>query len=124
VLIDELGLEGQLTAQDFLSQREALLDALFPTAQLMPGARRLVVSGAPAGRGGTAAAGQGTALLVAACEYRLQCLILGAATPRAAGVQPATPHRMARMPQWPRPAPPPPPTPGVINRRPPCTCPC
>lgn len=35
--IRELHLEGQLTAEDFLAQREQELDALFPTAQLLPG---------------------------------------------------------------------------------------
>jgi hypothetical protein len=35
--IDELQLHGQITAEDFLKQREEQLDALFPTAELMPG---------------------------------------------------------------------------------------
>lgn len=42
LLVDSLQLDGKLTAQEFLSQREHLLDALFPTAQLMPGAERLL----------------------------------------------------------------------------------
>lgn len=36
-LVDSLQLEGKLTAADFLVQREKALDALFPSAQLMPG---------------------------------------------------------------------------------------
>jgi pseudouridine-5'-monophosphatase len=42
VLIDDLGLEGQLTAAEFVAQREKNLDALFPRSELMPGAERLV----------------------------------------------------------------------------------
>jgi pseudouridine-5'-monophosphatase len=42
VLIDELQLEGHLTPQDFLQQREEVLDKLFPTSALMPGAERLI----------------------------------------------------------------------------------
>eukprot|EP00775_Hariotina_reticulata_P007339 gene7340-7551_t len=42
VLIDELQLQGQLTPQDFLQQREEVLDKLFPTSALMPGAERLI----------------------------------------------------------------------------------
>jgi hypothetical protein len=37
LLVKELQLEGLLTAEEFLEQREAALDALFPTAELMPG---------------------------------------------------------------------------------------
>lgn len=36
-LVKSLKLEGVLTAPDFLAQREAALDAMFPSAQLMPG---------------------------------------------------------------------------------------
>lgn len=39
VFVTELGLEGQLTPQQFLVEREAALDALFPTATLLPGTR-------------------------------------------------------------------------------------
>jgi hypothetical protein len=39
-LVDELQLGGLITAEEFLVQREELLAALFPTAQLMPGAWR------------------------------------------------------------------------------------
>lgn len=42
VLIDDLQLEGQLTPEDFVAQREEELDRMFPTAQLMPGAERLL----------------------------------------------------------------------------------
>lgn len=37
LLIDELQLQGQITAEEFLKQREEQLDKLFPTAALMPG---------------------------------------------------------------------------------------
>lgn len=42
IFVDELGLQGQLTAEQLLIDREAALDELFPTAQLMPGAERLL----------------------------------------------------------------------------------
>jgi beta-phosphoglucomutase-like phosphatase (HAD superfamily) len=42
VLIDDLQLAGQLSAEEFVALREVELDRLFPTAQLMPGAERLV----------------------------------------------------------------------------------
>lgn len=42
IFVDELGLHGQLTAEQLLQDREAALDALFPTCQLMPGAERLL----------------------------------------------------------------------------------
>lgn len=38
VLVAELQLEGQLSAQEFLDQREEALDLLFPTSSLLPGA--------------------------------------------------------------------------------------
>ena len=38
VLINETDLHGQLTAEQFLKQREEILDKLFPTSELMPGA--------------------------------------------------------------------------------------
>ena len=37
LLVDSLELQGQLTPQDFLAQREAALDAMFPSSELMPG---------------------------------------------------------------------------------------
>ena len=37
-LVDELGLHGQITPEQFLAEREEALDSLFPTAQLLPGA--------------------------------------------------------------------------------------
>ena len=42
LLVDELKLEGQLTPEDFLQQREAELDELFPTSQLLPGVCPLI----------------------------------------------------------------------------------
>ena len=41
-LIDELQLHGQLSAEDFVKEREEKLHALFPSCELMPGAQRLV----------------------------------------------------------------------------------
>eukprot|EP00244_Chara_vulgaris_P014187 TRINITY_DN8719_c0_g1_i1.p1 TRINITY_DN8719_c0_g1~~TRINITY_DN8719_c0_g1_i1.p1 ORF type:complete len:238 (-),score=62.25 TRINITY_DN8719_c0_g1_i1:169-882(-) len=42
LLVKELSLEGVLAPEDFLTQREAILDDLFPNSELMPGADRLV----------------------------------------------------------------------------------
>ena len=42
ILIEDLGLQGQLTAEAFIEEREALLHELFPSSQLMPGAERLL----------------------------------------------------------------------------------
>lgn len=42
VLIDELQLHGQLSAQQFLQQREEILDKLFPTSPLLPGVEKLI----------------------------------------------------------------------------------
>lgn len=42
VLVSELGLEGELTPEEFVEARESILDELFPTAAAMPGAERLV----------------------------------------------------------------------------------
>ncbi|EFN53572.1 hypothetical protein CHLNCDRAFT_25699 [Chlorella variabilis] len=42
VLVDELELQGQLTPEQFLADREEALDEMFPTAQLLPGAERLL----------------------------------------------------------------------------------
>lgn len=42
VLVEETGLQGQLDPEDFLQQREEILDRLFPEAPVMPGAERLV----------------------------------------------------------------------------------
>eukprot|EP00878_Enallax_costatus_P022189 GHUV01023530.1.p1 GENE.GHUV01023530.1~~GHUV01023530.1.p1 ORF type:complete len:213 (+),score=49.06 GHUV01023530.1:24-662(+) len=42
VFIDDMQLHGQLTPEEFLQQREAILDRLFPTSQLMPGAEKLI----------------------------------------------------------------------------------
>jgi phosphoglycolate phosphatase-like HAD superfamily hydrolase len=42
VLVDELQLHGLTTPEQFLADREEALDAMFPTAQLLPGAERLL----------------------------------------------------------------------------------
>eukprot|EP00879_Flechtneria_rotunda_P008552 GHRR01008959.1.p1 GENE.GHRR01008959.1~~GHRR01008959.1.p1 ORF type:complete len:293 (+),score=67.09 GHRR01008959.1:132-881(+) len=42
VLIDELGLHDVLTPEQFLKQREEILDRLFPTSPLMPGVEALI----------------------------------------------------------------------------------
>lgn len=38
VMIDELKLHGEMTAESFVEERESQLDLLFPEAQLLPGA--------------------------------------------------------------------------------------
>eukprot|EP00884_Botryococcus_braunii_P007494 jgi/Botrbrau1/16746/Bobra.0277s0003.2 len=42
ILLDESGLHGVLSPEDFVQKRDAILDSLFPTSQLMPGAERLI----------------------------------------------------------------------------------
>lgn len=42
ILIDDLDLAGKLTAEDFVKEREQLLDELFAKAALLPGVERLV----------------------------------------------------------------------------------
>lgn len=42
VLVDELGLAGVVSPEEFVARREAELAALFPAAALMPGAARVV----------------------------------------------------------------------------------
>ncbi|GAB4813072.1 hypothetical protein N2152v2_000118 [Parachlorella kessleri] len=42
VLVAELGLEGQITPEQFLTEREEALDKMFPTSQLLPGAEQLL----------------------------------------------------------------------------------
>ncbi|KAK9804699.1 hypothetical protein WJX72_000393 [[Myrmecia] bisecta] len=42
ICVSELGLEDQISAEDFLKEREALLDQMFPHTDLMPGAERLI----------------------------------------------------------------------------------
>ena len=37
ILIEETGLQGHLTPEEFLKEREAKLDELFPQAELLPG---------------------------------------------------------------------------------------
>jgi (DL)-glycerol-3-phosphatase len=41
-LVSELGLEGQLTPEDFVKEREEMLQTMFPEAKLLPGAAKLV----------------------------------------------------------------------------------
>lgn len=41
-LIDDLQLQGQITADEFVAEREQLLHSLFATCKAMPGAERLV----------------------------------------------------------------------------------
>ncbi len=42
IFVEELGLEGRLTPEQLLVDREDALDALFPSAQLLPGVERLL----------------------------------------------------------------------------------
>ncbi|PRQ37425.1 putative glycerol-1-phosphatase [Rosa chinensis] len=42
VFVEDTGLSDSLTAEDFLVEREAMLQKLFPTSELMPGASRLI----------------------------------------------------------------------------------
>lgn len=42
LLIEEVGLTGQINAEEFLELRDEILNKLFPTASLMPGAEKLV----------------------------------------------------------------------------------
>jgi hypothetical protein len=37
ILVKELGLEGVLTPEDFISQRESMLESMFPHVDLLPG---------------------------------------------------------------------------------------
>lgn len=39
ILVKDTGLQGRLTPEEFLREREAKLDLLFPMAELMPGAQ-------------------------------------------------------------------------------------
>ncbi|CAH9110391.1 unnamed protein product [Cuscuta europaea] len=43
VFVEETGINDSLTAEDFLVEREAMLQNLFPTSELMPGAGRLIL---------------------------------------------------------------------------------
>ena len=47
ILVEDAGLQGRLTPEEFLREREAKLDLLFPTAELMPGASELPCLCAP-----------------------------------------------------------------------------
>ncbi|CAL8990640.1 unnamed protein product, partial [Prunus brigantina] len=42
VFVEETGISDTLTAEDFLVEREAQLQSMFPTSDLMPGASRLI----------------------------------------------------------------------------------
>ncbi|XP_030955131.1 (DL)-glycerol-3-phosphatase 2 [Quercus lobata] len=42
VFVEETGISDSLTAEDFLVEREAMLQNLFPNSELMPGASRLI----------------------------------------------------------------------------------
>lgn len=42
ILVSELQLEGQITPEQFLREREESLDEMFPSTQLLPGAERLL----------------------------------------------------------------------------------
>nr|XP_028947391.1 (DL)-glycerol-3-phosphatase 2 isoform X1 [Malus domestica] len=42
VFVEESGISDTLTAEGFLVEREAVLQSLFPTSELMPGASRLI----------------------------------------------------------------------------------
>ncbi|KAG2692118.1 hypothetical protein I3760_08G037000 [Carya illinoinensis] len=42
VFVEETGISDSLTAEDFLVEREAMLQKLFPSSEIMPGASRLI----------------------------------------------------------------------------------
>ncbi|MBA0877039.1 hypothetical protein Goshw_029705 [Gossypium schwendimanii] len=42
VFVEETGISDSLSAEDFLVERESMLQSLFPTSELMPGASRLI----------------------------------------------------------------------------------
>ncbi|CAM6105318.1 unnamed protein product [Calypogeia fissa] len=42
ILVKELGLEGVITPEEFVAEREAMLESMFPNTELLPGAERLV----------------------------------------------------------------------------------
>ncbi|KAL3700610.1 hypothetical protein R1sor_018632 [Riccia sorocarpa] len=42
ILVKELGLEGVLTPEEFITERESQLQVMFPHTELMPGAERLI----------------------------------------------------------------------------------
>lgn len=37
ILVKELGLEGVLTPEEFVEERETMLESMFPNAELLPG---------------------------------------------------------------------------------------
>lgn len=42
IFVEETGISDSLTAEQFLLERESMLQSLFPTSELMPGASRLI----------------------------------------------------------------------------------
>lgn len=42
ILVKELGLEGQITPEEFIAERESMLESMFPNSELLPGVDRLV----------------------------------------------------------------------------------
>ncbi|BBN05467.1 pseudouridine 5'-phosphatase [Marchantia polymorpha subsp. ruderalis] len=42
ILVKELGLEGVTTPEEFIAERETMLEVMFPDTELMPGAERLI----------------------------------------------------------------------------------
>ncbi|KAE8665314.1 (DL)-glycerol-3-phosphatase 2 [Hibiscus syriacus] len=42
VFVEETGISDSLSAEDFLVERESMLQSMFPTSELMPGASRLI----------------------------------------------------------------------------------
>ena len=45
IFVEDLQLQGQLTPQEFLQQRDAALKVLFPTAEFMPGTPAALAAG-------------------------------------------------------------------------------
>ena len=43
VMLDIYKIHDQITAEDFLKEREVILDELFPTCELMPGVEKLLL---------------------------------------------------------------------------------
>ncbi|XP_073279572.1 (DL)-glycerol-3-phosphatase 2-like [Primulina huaijiensis] len=43
VFVEETGISDSLSAEDFLVEREEMLQNMFPTSELMPGASRLIL---------------------------------------------------------------------------------
>lgn len=43
ILVKELGLEGVTTPEEFIAERETMLEVMFPDTELMPGTSTLVL---------------------------------------------------------------------------------